>query len=96
MVMDRIGIRELRQHASRYVALAQSGRTIAVTSRGQLVATLQPAGQARSERERLISEGRLIPAAQPTGRLRSPQPVPSKAGQVSNAQLLDEERDDRV
>lgn len=94
--MDRIGIRELRQHASRYVALAQSGRTIAVTSRGNLVATLQPPGTARSERERLISQGLLIPAAQPTGRLRAPQPIPSKPGQVTNAELLAEERDDRV
>jgi prevent-host-death family protein len=94
--MDRIGIRELRQHASRYVALAQSGQTIAVTSRGRLVATLQPPSQARSERERLISQGLLIPTSQPTGRLRSPQPVASRPGEPTNAQLLEAERDDRV
>ena len=31
---ERIGIRELRQHASRYVAMARAGKRIAVTDRG--------------------------------------------------------------
>jgi hypothetical protein len=32
----RIGIRELRQHASVYVDLAQKGYTVDITNRGQL------------------------------------------------------------
>ena len=40
---ESIGIRELRQHASRYVAMAKAGRRIAVTDRGELVAYLVPA-----------------------------------------------------
>jgi prevent-host-death family protein len=40
---ERIGIRELRQHASRYVAMAKAGKRIAVTDRGELVAYLVPA-----------------------------------------------------
>jgi prevent-host-death family protein len=94
--MKQIGIRELRQHASRYVAMVKSGQTVAVTSRGELVAVMQPPGKARSERDRLIAEGLLLPASQPTGRLRSPQPVPSRPGDPTNAELLDDQREVRV
>ena len=40
--MDRIGVRELRQHASRYLARVASGETIQVTDRGRPVALLVP------------------------------------------------------
>lgn len=94
--MERIGVRELRQHASRYLAKVESGQSIAVTSRGRLVAVLQPPGDARSERDRLISQGLLRPASQSTGRLRSPQPVHVLPSEPTNAQLLDDERGDRL
>ena len=35
---EKIGIRELRQHASRYVAMAKAGMRVPVTDRGKLVA----------------------------------------------------------
>ena len=40
--MTRIGVRELRQHASRYLALVAAGETVEVTDRGRLVAWLTP------------------------------------------------------
>ncbi len=40
--MDRIGVRELRQHASRYLRRVASGETIEVTDRGRAVARLVP------------------------------------------------------
>ena len=40
--MDRIGVRELRQHASRYLARVMGGETIEVTDRGRPVARLVP------------------------------------------------------
>jgi len=40
--MVRIGVRELRQHASRYLALVAAGETVEVTDRGRLVAWLTP------------------------------------------------------
>lgn len=40
--MDRIGVRELRQHASRYLARVAAGESIEVTDRGQPVAHLVP------------------------------------------------------
>jgi prevent-host-death family protein len=40
--MQRIGVRELRQHASRYLALVARGGQIEVTDRGRPVARLVP------------------------------------------------------
>jgi prevent-host-death family protein len=40
--MQRIGVRELRQHASRYLALVAGGDQIEVTDRGRPVARLVP------------------------------------------------------
>jgi prevent-host-death family protein len=40
--MDRIGVRELRQHASRYLARVVNGETFEVTDRGRPVARLVP------------------------------------------------------
>lgn len=92
--MERIGIRELRQHASRYLDLVKAGQTVEVTERGELIALLVPAQRADSRRDRLVAAGKLIPASDATGRLRSPRPVPIAADEPSNAELLDAERDD--
>lgn len=40
--MERIGVRELRQHASRYLARVARGETLEVTDRGRPVARLVP------------------------------------------------------
>jgi len=40
--MDRVGVRELRQHASRYLARVANGETLEVTDRGRPVARLVP------------------------------------------------------
>lgn len=55
----RIGVRELRQHASRYLALVQRGEVIEVTDRGRLVARLVPAES--DSWEQLVASGRVIP-----------------------------------
>ena len=94
--MERIGVRELRQNASRYLALVKAGETVEVTERGELVALLTPPGAARSTRDRLVSSGRLIPATSPTGRVRSPHLVPIAAGEPTNQELLDAEREERL
>src|ERR1700710_1834364 len=68
--MERIGVRELRQHASRYLALVKAGETVEVTERGQLVALLAPPGGARNTRDRLGASRRLISATPPAGHRR--------------------------
>lgn len=95
-VMERIGIRELRQHASRYLDLVKAGETVEVTERGELVALLVPAQRDDTARDRLIAAGKLIPATAPTGRLRSSRPVRPEHDEPTNAELLDAEREERL
>lgn len=94
--MERIGIRELRQNASRYLALVKAGQTVEVTERGELIALLVPPQRSQSARDRLIGIGKLIPASCPTGRVRSPRPVPIAPGEPTNQELLDAERAERL
>ncbi len=94
--MERIGVRELRQNASKYLARVKEGGRIEVTERGRLIALLVPPDGAERARDRLVAAGRLIPAARPTGRLRSPQPVRAEPGLPTNQELLDAERADRL
>lgn len=58
--MESIGLRELRQNASRYVRAAAKGLTIQVTDRGRAVAWLVP--HATSGVVRLRQAGRVRPA----------------------------------
>ena len=57
--MERIGIRELRQHASRWVRRAAAGETLEITDRGRPVARLQPIPAETTGLERLRAEGRI-------------------------------------
>lgn len=60
--MTRIGIRELRQHASRYLERVKAGEVVEVTERGKLIALLVSPTPSVASRDRLIASGRLIPA----------------------------------
>jgi prevent-host-death family protein len=57
--MQRIGVRELRQHASRYLAQVAHGDTIEVTDRGRPVARLIPV--AGDSWQQLLSGGTVAP-----------------------------------
>lgn len=87
--MERIGVRELRQHASRYLDRVKAGESVEVTERGQLIALLVPPDPAKTARERLISEGRLLPAS---GAFTLPARLKVTR---SSAEVLDDLRDDR-
>lgn len=63
--MDAIGVRELRQHASRYLARVEAGEELGVTNNGRLVARLVPVQAAERSRAALIESGALIPARRP-------------------------------
>lgn len=89
--MLRIGVRELRQNASKYLARVKAGETVEVTERGSLIALLTPPRPGDSARERLIAEGKLVPA---TGPLDLPEPI-HVAGPPSG-EVLDGLRADRL
>ena len=59
--LERIGVRELRQHASRYLARVATGETIEVTDRGRAVALLVSTHQ--DGWQNLVASGQVAPAA---------------------------------
>ena len=87
--MERIGVRELRQHASRYLDRVRAGETVEVTDRGQLVALLVPPQPAQGARDQLIAQGRLIPAAGPIA-----APARAHSPGMTTSEVLDEVRSD--
>ncbi|HWF15039.1 MAG TPA: type II toxin-antitoxin system prevent-host-death family antitoxin [Acidimicrobiales bacterium] len=58
--MERIGVRELRQHASRYLARVATGETIEVTDRGRPVAFLIPTSE--DPWQDLVASGQVLAA----------------------------------
>ena len=92
--MLTIGIRELRQHASRYVRLVKYGQRVAVTDRGALVAYLVPAGESASILDRLAAAGEYEPPVGSLLDLPAPPAGPATARPLTAAleELRDEER----
>lgn len=61
--MESIGVRELRQNASRYLDRVKKGESIQVTEHGVPIAVLGPIPVPEvSLYDRLVAEGTLIPA----------------------------------
>ena len=90
---QRIGIRELRQHASVYVDLVERGYTVDITNRGRLVAQLVPAFEPGSPLERLIASGVIEPAEEPGG-VGDIDPYPSPAsGRLDASKALGQARE---
>ena len=84
----RIGIRELRQHASVYVDLAEKGYTVDITNRGRLVAQLVPVREPGSPLERMIAAGIIEPAEEGGGVTDlDPYPAPPP-GQPTASEVL--------
>ena len=65
--MNVIGVRELRQNASKYLARAEAGEELSVTMRGRLVARLVPVTPTERTRDGLIASGAVRPARRPGG-----------------------------
>ncbi len=88
-----IGIRELRQHASRYLRLVEERREpIEITDRGRPVAYLTPVPPPSSRIEQLRASGRIRPAKGSWRDLGPPiEPAP---GAPLPSQVLAEMRED--
>jgi antitoxin (DNA-binding transcriptional repressor) of toxin-antitoxin stability system len=76
MPPQRIGIRELRQHASIYVDLVERGYTVDITNRGRLVAQMIPVRQPDSPLERWIAAG-VVERAEESGSVLDVDPYPA-------------------
>ncbi|CAN5836572.1 type II toxin-antitoxin system Phd/YefM family antitoxin [soil metagenome] len=62
--MDRIGVRELRQHASRHLARVARGEMLEITDRGRPVARLVPV--TTDAWADMITSGKVTPAEDQT------------------------------
>ncbi len=89
-----VGVRELRQHLSRYLDEVKQGESFVVTERGREVARLTPSGPGDSPIARLVAErgasmprGSLLDAGSPDGR---------PAAGPSSEQILGELREERL
>ena len=91
--MTRIGIRELRQHASQYLERVKAGEVVEVTERGKLIALLMSPTPAVASRDRLIASGRLIPAR---GALQMPTRRHVARTESTASLELNELREDRL
>ncbi len=77
--MTETGIRELRDHLSRFLERVRAGEELTVTDRGRPVARLVPVDSANTF-GRLVAEGLVVPAAtrgrsRPTTRVAADGPV---------------------
>ncbi len=89
-----VGVRELRQHLSRYLAEVKEGESFMVTERGREVARLTPSGPPDSPLGRLIAErGATVPTAD-LAALGAPERGPVK-GPPSKT-VLEELREERL
>jgi prevent-host-death family protein len=89
--MERIGIRELRQHASRWLKRVAAGESFAVTDRGRPVALLVPSPSQEGLAE-LLASGRARPGQ---GHIRDlGPPLPRRRGAPSPSEALERLRAD--
>ena len=70
--MTEVGVRDLRNHLSRYLEVVRAGDEIVVTDRGAAVARLVPLDGERLL-DRLVREGVVTPAT--TKRRTRPEPL---------------------
>ena len=89
--VDQVGVRELRQNLSVYLARIAQGETLEVTDRGHPVAILAPLPKPISVLERLKRDGRLIPGRGDLLALKRPRTAVSRQG----SDALDAQRADR-
>jgi len=66
------GVREFRDHLSRYLNVVRDGHEVTVTDHGKAVARLVPLDQPRVI-DRLVSEGLISPASQIKQRRSAPR-----------------------
>jgi len=92
--MRSIGVRELRQNASRYLLEVKRGETVEVTERGEPIARLVPVPERESNYERMVAEGRI---RRGKGNLHDlGPPLKARPGERPLSEIVEEMRDERL
>lgn len=92
--MECVGIRELRQNLSVYIAKVRAGVSLSVTHRGKPVAVLKPVPAEDDAWQQLIDQGRVLPAKIPFSTFKAPTGRVDPERTVSK--YLQEMREDRI
>jgi prevent-host-death family protein len=93
--MNQVGVRELRQNLSKYLAQVKEGESFRVTERGREVARLSPSGPADSPIARLVAErGATMPHGDLLMLVDGSRLPPAQGPPVE--QVLDELREERL
>lgn len=88
--MDQVGVRELRQHASRVLSRIEAGESVEITNQGRPVARLVPVDHATARSiDALIDAGVVTPGR---GDVLDVQPVAHPASAPTTEALLEELR----
>jgi prevent-host-death family protein len=90
--MSEVGIRALKQNASKVVARARAGESITITDRGRPVAVLGPVR--RSRIDAMVEAGLATPPVRDIKDL--PPPATRAEGQQPLSEIIDEDREDRI
>jgi len=97
--MASVGIRQLKNELSRYVAMIKRGERVLVTEHGRVVAELTPPsaphGDALSGYRRLIAEHRVTQARDAGDPLEGVELLRTRLPKGAAAALISEDRDER-
>ncbi|OFW08071.1 MAG: hypothetical protein A3H96_22000 [Acidobacteria bacterium RIFCSPLOWO2_02_FULL_67_36] len=88
-----VGVRELRQNLSVYLARVKKGEALTVTEHGAAVAILRPLAGTSSVLDRLVAEGRATAPSRSSRDL--PRPLKVNLDRPLSG-ILDEMRDERL
>ncbi|MBI2169266.1 MAG: type II toxin-antitoxin system prevent-host-death family antitoxin [Actinobacteria bacterium] len=87
-----VGVRELRNHLSRYLKYVQEGNDLVVTDRGHAVAKILPAS-GETTLDRLIREGKVLPPLRPKRRHIPPARVEPKLDKPLSQYVIEERQE---
>lgn len=93
-VMERVGVRELRQNLSVYLRRVRRGEALMVTERGEPVATLRPVADRDDLLTRLAARG--VPIRRGRGNLAELPPPAQVMLKRPLGDVLEELREDRA
>jgi antitoxin (DNA-binding transcriptional repressor) of toxin-antitoxin stability system len=88
---SEVGVRELRQNLSVYLARVKKGERLSVTERRQVVAVLAPVHASDDPLSRLVATGRAAAAARAVSALPRPMRLRSK---TPLSQIVRQQSDD--